>query len=88
MVVSKKQLDAKQAWVLTTETGKQYLQSYQSIVAVKFDDGTFMLYKDWCYSRTTQNHVRQFTGLTGSELRAMRAYDFWNDYIARGELDK
>lgn len=47
------------------------LQSYDSLVAVKMDNGEILFGADHDYSATTNRFVKEFSGRTASERRQM-----------------
>ena len=51
-------INACQAWVLTDRDGNKYLQSYNTIVSVKFAGDNIQELGKW--SRTTSKHQRYF----------------------------
>lgn len=59
----------KKAFVIYAD-GVEYLQSYNTIVAVKTDDGT--IHRTWDgYSATTQRHIKAFAGLNKHEYLSL-----------------
>lgn len=52
---------------IKTEDGT-YLQSYKSIVALRKNDGSIILFPKWNYSRTTAKHVSQFLNIRTKEI--------------------
>ena len=49
--------------------GKTIFQSYGSVVAVKYSDGSIVLGEDWDYSRTTGRYRNEFLGEGIAETR-------------------
>lgn len=58
MSASAKAIDQCQAWVLTDRDGNKYLQSYSTIVSVKFAGEDVHNLGKW--SRTTSKHQKYF----------------------------
>ena len=57
--VSHEQIGSKQAWILTDEAGNKWLQSYHTIVSVKWaDTGAVEHFGKW--SMTTSHHQSRF----------------------------
>lgn len=57
--VSHEQMGSKQAWILTDEAGNKWLQSYHTIVSVKWaDTGAVEHFGKW--SVTTSHHQTYF----------------------------
>ena len=54
-------IGSKQAWILTEKDGSKYLQSYHTIVSMKFVGEEIQSLGKW--SRTTSNHQRLFWSL-------------------------
>ena len=55
-------------YIITTY-GKTILQSYNSIIAIKYSDGSIVLGADWAYSTTTGKYRNQFLGEGIAETR-------------------
>ena len=56
--------------------GKEFLQSYESVVASKSVGEAPILFKDWDYSRTTMKYVSRFLS------------DVFNRHITKKDIDK
>ena len=55
-------------FILKFENGEVF-QSYESIIAVKFNDGAVFLGEHWNYSRTTQKYRNEFLRENTAETR-------------------
>ena len=49
--------------------GNEVLQSYNSLVAIKYADGKKELGMDWDYTRTTMKYVGRFLNCNAIEIR-------------------
>lgn len=62
--------DAPNQFIITTETGAIYLQSYNSIIAKKENGNTYLDPYYWDYSKTTGKYRNIFLGETKKETEA------------------
>jgi len=53
--------DVPNQFIITTY-GKTIFQSYNSVIAIKYSDGSVVLGEDWDYSTTTGKYRNQFLG--------------------------
>jgi len=60
--------DVPNQFIITTY-GKTIFQSYNSVIAVKYSDGSVVLGEDWEYSTTTGKYRNQFLGEGIAETR-------------------
>ena len=63
--------------------GKRIFQSYDSIIAVEYEDGRIELGEDWNYSRTTSKFRNQFLNETTAETKAKIES---GEYVINSEL--
>ena len=71
--VSQKSFYGK-AYILIDDTGNKYLKSYDTIVMSRSANGEFKRHWDG-YSRTTGNHVREFSGIGKKDWDAMEVVE-------------
>jgi len=69
------QLAPNQNIIITADN--QVLQSYNSIVAIRYADGSVEIGKDWEYSRTTMKYVGQFLNSNAANTRKKIAQGDW-----------
>lgn len=63
---------SKNQFIFSDESGNEFFQSYNSIIAKKTIDGKIFLDSYfWDYSRTTSKYRNRFTGLTTSETKKL-----------------
>ena len=68
MTSSKTDKPIANQFIITTY-GKTIFQSYDSVIAVKYSDGSVVLGEDWDYSTTTGKYRNQFLGEGIAETR-------------------
>ena len=74
--------DVPNQFIITTYD-KTIFQSYNSVIAVKYNDGSVILGEDWDYSATTGKYRNQFLGEGIAETRkkiADGSYTIWHDF--------